>query len=286
MARHLLMLRHGETFANLEKRLDTRVPGAALTERGKEQAREWGRQRDPRSLTLIGTSEALRARQTGREILNGMREAFPHVAQNEFPELRIIPGIYETQVGDWEDGIIDDVNLLAKWFGLFLTWLKGDWETSSPGPLGENARMVADRAMPQIHALYEEFFNGTSARAQDQEKDVLLVAHGAIIPLMTTMMVPDMDKRFAFWSFLGNTDTVTLQPRAQEAALAGEAAAVDQAEQLVWDLLRWGSQEPPFICDVPEENDNVEAIANLKFSSMGKRAAAPQVPGVGTGKAD
>ena len=274
MARHLLMLRHGETFANLEKRLDTRVPGAALTERGKEQAREWGRQRDPRSLSVIGTSEALRARQTGREILVGMREAFPDVPEAQFPELRIIPGIYETQVGDWEDGIIDDVNLLAKWFGLFLTWLKGDWETASPGPLGENARMVAERALPQIHSIYNEFFNGTSAQAQDQEKGVLLVAHGAIIPLMTTMLVPDMDKRFAFWSFLGNTDTVTLQPRA------------DENNPLVWDLLRWGAKEPPFVCEVPEERDSVEAIANLKFTSMGNRAAAPQVPGVGTGKDD
>lgn len=276
MARHLLMLRHGETFANLEKRLDTRVPGAALTERGKEQAREWGRRHDPRSLNLIGTSEALRARQTGHEIVAGMREAFPNVPKAEFPELRIIPGIYETQVGDWEDGIIDDVELLGKWFTLFLNWVKGDWDTASPGPLGESARMVADRALPQIRSLYNEFFKGTSAQTQthNPDKDVLLVAHGAIIPLLTTMMVPDMDKRFAFWSFLGNTDTVTLQPRAEK------------GDQLIWDLLGWGTEKPPFICHVPEEKDNVETIANLKFTSLGNRAASPQVPGVGTGRDD
>lgn len=268
MAGNLLLLRHGETFANLEKRLDTRVPGASLTDLGKQQARDWGRARDPRSLRLIGTSEALRARQTGREILVGMREGFPDVPEEEFPELRIIPGIYETQVGDWEDGVIDDANLLAEWFGLFLTWLKGDWDSASPGPLGESARMVGERSIPQIEKLYQEFLAGPQAT----DRDVLVVAHGAIIPLMTTMLVPGLDRRFAFWSFLNNVDTVQLRPNGHN------------GEHAEWELLRWGAKEPPFVCDVPEEYDSVEALKRLKFASMGNKAASPQVPGVGTGK--
>ena len=34
----LILLRHGQTTSNVDRLLDTRLPGAALTELGQEQA--------------------------------------------------------------------------------------------------------------------------------------------------------------------------------------------------------------------------------------------------------
>ena len=35
----LVLVRHGQSHANVERRLDTRPPGAALTDLGRDQAR-------------------------------------------------------------------------------------------------------------------------------------------------------------------------------------------------------------------------------------------------------
>lgn len=39
----LVLVRHGQSFGNVERRLDTRPPGAALTELGHEQAQTFTR---------------------------------------------------------------------------------------------------------------------------------------------------------------------------------------------------------------------------------------------------
>ena len=39
MSGRLVLLRHGQSVANVDKRLDTRPPGAELTPLGREQAR-------------------------------------------------------------------------------------------------------------------------------------------------------------------------------------------------------------------------------------------------------
>ncbi|MDN6246993.1 MAG: histidine phosphatase family protein, partial [Corynebacterium casei] len=42
MTGRIILLRHGQTFSNVERLLDTRPPGAELTERGREQATDVG----------------------------------------------------------------------------------------------------------------------------------------------------------------------------------------------------------------------------------------------------
>ena len=43
MTGRIILLRHGQTYSNINRALDTRPPGAELTERGREQAQEVGR---------------------------------------------------------------------------------------------------------------------------------------------------------------------------------------------------------------------------------------------------
>lgn len=137
MIPHLLLLRHGETEGNVQGILDTDLPGTSLTTKGMEQAVEWGRHIDPRSLAVVATSEALRARQTGKLVLQGMREANPHLSEDEFPELRIVPGIFEVQAGAWENTVIgENLAIVKQWLRIYYRWLKGDTEVSTPGPAG------------------------------------------------------------------------------------------------------------------------------------------------------
>ena len=43
MSGRLVLVRHGQSYGNVDKRLDTRPPGAELTPQGREQARTFAR---------------------------------------------------------------------------------------------------------------------------------------------------------------------------------------------------------------------------------------------------
>ena len=43
MSGRLVLLRHGQTQGNVERRLDTRPPGAELTDLGRDQAQMFAR---------------------------------------------------------------------------------------------------------------------------------------------------------------------------------------------------------------------------------------------------
>ncbi|MET0994512.1 MAG: histidine phosphatase family protein, partial [Mycobacterium sp.] len=43
MSGRLVLVRHGQSHGNVERRLDTRPPGAALTDLGRDQARGFAR---------------------------------------------------------------------------------------------------------------------------------------------------------------------------------------------------------------------------------------------------
>ena len=43
MSGRLVLVRHGQSHGNVDRRLDTRPPGAALTDLGREQARTFAK---------------------------------------------------------------------------------------------------------------------------------------------------------------------------------------------------------------------------------------------------
>lgn len=291
MIPHLVLLRHGQTEANVQGILDTDLPGTSLTPAGMQQAVEWGRATDPRSLAVVATSEALRARQTGWLILRGMREVNPDLADEEFPELRIVPGIVETQVGDWENATIkDNPGIMKQWLRTYYSWLQGEVDTATPGPLGESARQIVARYAPTALGLYREFAlpqiratQADTAAPGASPKHVLLVSHGAVIRIFTTMLAPEVDKRYAYWNFLTNTQTVELVPECRTATTStsgggdGAAPSWDEMLQWGWQVLRWGDDEPPFVCTVPEEYDDPDYHDPLQSAALGK---ANNTPGV------
>ena len=44
MTGRIILLRHGQTYSNIDRIMDTRPPGAELTERGRGQAEDVGRE--------------------------------------------------------------------------------------------------------------------------------------------------------------------------------------------------------------------------------------------------
>ncbi len=70
MSGRLVLVRHGQSEANVAKRLDTRPPGAPLTQLGHQQARDFGIDW-AHPVGLVVHSVAERAVQTAADIADG-----------------------------------------------------------------------------------------------------------------------------------------------------------------------------------------------------------------------
>jgi probable phosphoglycerate mutase len=91
MSGRLILVRHGQSFGNVDKRLDTKPPGAELTPLGREQARDFAKALTAPPALLLH-SVATRAVQTAAEI-GGVANLPPHE----------VTGIHEVQAGDLEN---------------------------------------------------------------------------------------------------------------------------------------------------------------------------------------
>ena len=123
MSGRLVLVRHGQSHGNVERRLDTRPPGAELTDLGREQARTFARDW-PHEIAMVAHSVAVRASQTAAEIGDelGLR---PH----EFE------GIHEVQVGELEDR--NDDAAIEEFNTIYQRWHEGDLDLRLPeGEIG------------------------------------------------------------------------------------------------------------------------------------------------------
>ena len=92
MTGRLILVRHGQTEANVAKRLDTALPGAKLTPEGLAQAETLGIGLASAPPLALVSSLALRARQTAG-----------FVEQAAGVSLDVRDGLHEVQAGDLED---------------------------------------------------------------------------------------------------------------------------------------------------------------------------------------
>lgn len=223
MSGRLILVRHGQSHGNVERRLDTRPPGAELTELGRSQAREFGRlQARPPGLLLH--SSARRAAQTAAEI--GAELAVPATE---------IDGVYEVQAGDLEDRSDDDA--IAEFNAVYQRWHSGDLDLAMPG--GESARDVLDRYLPVVDDLRMRYLDD-----HDWGRDIVIVSHGAAIRLVASVLA-GVESGFVLDHHLANTEAVTLAPITDGR----------------WSCLEWGSRNPPFYpeSDVHPVADALEA---------------------------
>ena len=223
MSGRLILVRHGQSHGNVERRLDTRPPGADLTDLGREQARAFARARThPPGLLLH--SVARRAAQTATEIAAELSSAAEEVE-----------GIHEVQAGDLEGR--DDDDAIAEFNSVYQQWHQGHLGIAMPG--GETGHDVLDRYLPVIDQLRSRYL-----AAPDRTRDVILVSHGAAIRLAAATLA-GVDSGFVLDHHLANAEAVVLAP-------------VTDGR---WSCVRWGSLTPPFYPepDVHPVEDALEA---------------------------
>ena len=229
MSSRLVLLRHGQTQGNVERRLDTRPPGTELTDLGRDQARAFARTL-PRPPALIAHSVATRAVQTAHEIGEVIREEIRTECDGRRGAAtgagvtigaHELEGIHEVQVGDLEnrgdDAAHEDFNeIYRRWHG---------GEHGLPLPGGETAHHVLDRYLPVLHRLRMRYLEDDRFHG-----DIVVVSHGAAIRLVAAVLA-GVDGHFAVDHHLANTESVVLAPITEGR----------------WSCLQWGSLTPPFV---------------------------------------
>ena len=220
MSGRLVLLRHGQTQGNVERRLDTRPPGAELTDLGRDQARAFARSL-PGPPSLIAHSIATRAVQTAMEIRTEISRVIGTASDSE---VKIgtdeLEGIHEVQVGDLEDRSDDPAH--EHFNAIYRRWHGGEHSLALPG--GETAHRVLERYVPALDRLRMRYLEDDAFQG-----DIVVVSHGAAIRLVSAVLA-GVDGRFAIDHHLANAESVVLEP-----TIEGR-----------WRCLQWGSLTPPF----------------------------------------
>jgi broad specificity phosphatase PhoE len=208
MSGRLVLVRHGQSFGNVDRRLDTRPPGSELTPLGRDQARAFARDGLSRPGLLLH-SVATRAAQTAAEIS----------AEVDVPASEVA-GIHEVQVGELENRSDDDA--VEEFNTIYKRWHEGEREVPLPG--GENANQVLDRYVPVLTDLRMRYLDD-----DEWTGDIVVVSHGAAIRL-TAAVLAGVESSFVLDHHLNNTEAVVLAP-------------VTDGR---WSCVQWGTLMPPF----------------------------------------
>ena len=190
MTGRLVLVRHGQSFGNVDRRIDTRPPGAALTDLGHDQARTFARGL-PHKPAMIAHSVAVRAVQTAADISSEIGVE-PHELE----------GIHEVQVGDLENRNDDDA--ITTFESVYQRWHEGDLDVPMPG--GETGNEVLERYVPVLTQLRMRHLDDDAWHG-----DIVVVSHGAAIRLVSAVLA-GVDGGFALDHHLANTESVVLSP--------------------------------------------------------------------------
>lgn len=211
MTGRLVLVRHGQSFGNVERRLDTRPPGAELTPLGRDQARAFAQHAGRPA--MLAHSVATRASQTAAVI----------GSQLDLGAVEL-PGIHEVQVGELENRNDDDA--IAEFNAIYGRWHRGELDVPLPG--GETGTEVLDRYVPAITDLRLRYLDD-----REWHGDIVVVSHGAAIRLAAAVL-SGVEAEFALDNHLDNAESVVLSPITDGR----------------WSCLRWGSLTPPFYPEV------------------------------------
>lgn len=207
----LLLVRHGQAQVNADARLSSAVPGTALTEQGREQARQVaGRLGD--DVQHVYASPLRRATETGEIIAAELGVSLTVVA--ELAEVGI--GDLEGQPGS------DDTVLLHP---VFQAWQGGD-DLDSPLPGGETGADLVRRTGSVLSCLRERHRGGTA----------VAVTHGGVLAAAVPNLARDVPLDRARAQIPLNTAVVTL--------------TWDDADQ-TWSCTEWPATQPGRTAQAP-----------------------------------
>ena len=211
----LVLARHGQTQANIDRTLDTVLPGPPLTGLGRLQAAALGRElAEGAEGTVVAVyhSRARRARETADLVAEHLDLTPVEVA-----------GVHEVQVGELEGR--NDEPSIAAFRGVVDRWLDGDLDAAHPG--GESGRDLLARYVPVVADLRERHAGGGT---------IVLVSHGAALRIVAQELVEHVGTPRGEEEHVANCGRVVLRPRggawelvAWRAAVPGGLPATDDA---------------------------------------------------------
>ena len=185
-ALRLVLARHGQTTANAEGILDTRLPGHPLTEEGHRQAAELADRLAGEPVVAVYASRALRAQQTAKPIaaLHGLAA-------------QVLDGVHEVAIGHLEGRQQPEDH--RRLHEVYRAWHCGDLQAAPPG--GESGSQVLDRYLPDVATIRATHSGGTA----------VLVSHGAATRLAIVALASNVEGAFAGPRYLPNAATVLLE---------------------------------------------------------------------------
>ncbi|MGV0433147.1 histidine phosphatase family protein [Corynebacterium sp. 20_84] len=207
----LILLRHGQTTSNVEHKLDTVLPGAELTELGREQAKAAGEEILANyEVDRVVSSQATRAKQTA-QIGFGER----------FADIPAIDGIHEVHAGRWE------MHNSREAHEAYLTAFRGFYRRQLEALIdgGDTLDIFLSR------------YKGGLLPLAAQEGTTVAVSHGGAIRAFAANAC-EVSPEFAEVSYLPNCQYVVLDPTAGP---TGDAVA-DFGQ---WRVVRWAEYPLP-----------------------------------------
>ena len=202
----LVLARHGQTQANVDRVLDTVLPGPPLTDLGRAQADALGRELAGGAegrVAAVYHSPALRAVQTATLVAGHLGLRPVEVA-----------GVHEVQVGELEGR--NDEPAVTAFRGVVDRWLGGDLDARHPG--GESGRDLLARYVPVVTDLRERHPDGGT---------IVLVSHGAALRLAAQELVEGVGTPPREEEHVANCGRVVVRPRG-----------------VAWELVAWRSAVP------------------------------------------
>lgn len=151
----LLLLRHGQTHANVAGALDTDHPGMELTDLGEQQASAAAQALADEPVEAIYVSSRTRTHQTAAPL-----------ARAHAVEPRVVEGLEEVYAGDHE--MASDHDAVTSYVHTVATWIGGDLDLRMPG--GETGREFLARYDAAVRQV-----------AGAGHRCAVIVSHGAAI---------------------------------------------------------------------------------------------------------
>ena len=184
----LLLIRHGQTPANVRGEIDTGPPGPGLTELGRLQAAAVPDALASERIDGIYTSGLIRTQQTAAPLARVRGEKHRVV----------LPAIHEIEAGDLE-GRTDEQAIRA-YVSVIWAWGDGDLSARMPGA-GDGFE------------FYGRFDDDVARVAAEHDPDatVALFSHGAAIRVWTAARAANIPADFPGRQHLENTGVVALE---------------------------------------------------------------------------
>lgn len=184
----LLLLRHGQTTANVTGSLDTAFPGRPLTDLGRAQAAAVPDALAAEDVSALYASNLTRTRRTAEPLraARGLR-------------VGIRPDLAEISAGSLE--MRSDEEAVRGYVDCLLAWMSGDLDRAMPGG-------------PDGHRFWARYDGTLDAIAERHGgRTVAVVSHGAAIRVWA-VVVSGMTRDEAEAAHISNTGMVVLERRA------------------------------------------------------------------------